>query len=291
MPHRIAAIEGKGHFVGTILQAQGLEDGSTYYFEGDDQAFIDGKMKLHGTGSEDYFNGGWYAVMDKWDRGMSLPLHGALAYDLMTSRTGGYRFYLTDKLNFNDSFRLTIEHQPEAKTNVKADYSSIGLFYADRPPFENTEEKINGGPAALPLRQKLTAQGMVYSLYWLATADYQDPSIVFGLKPSDSWTTKIDAGSVPIVQVSLHGLDKGRYKVYVEYGSTAGGPFSIWQRTSQISGWIPTELALPPEGRQTIYVGEIDITEEQRTITIRKKPSDATSVRVYSFQFEKAASN
>jgi hypothetical protein len=50
---------------------------------------------------------------------MSLPFHGALTYDLMTSRTGGFRFYLADKMNFNDSLRLTIEHQPEANTNVK----------------------------------------------------------------------------------------------------------------------------------------------------------------------------
>ena len=58
---------------------------------------------IHGTGSEDYFNGGWYAVMDRWDRGVSLPIHGALLYDLKTARTGGYRFYLSDKVNFDSS--------------------------------------------------------------------------------------------------------------------------------------------------------------------------------------------
>lgn len=30
--------------------------------------------------------------MDRWDRGVSLPIHGALLYDLKTARTGGYRF-------------------------------------------------------------------------------------------------------------------------------------------------------------------------------------------------------
>ncbi|HTE33897.1 MAG TPA: DUF2961 domain-containing protein [Chryseolinea sp.] len=118
--HTIADVKGKGHYIGTVLMAQGLEDGNTGFFEGDDRATIDGKLKLHGTGSEDYFNGGWYAIMDRWDRGISLPIHGSLDYDLMRSRTGGYRFYLSDKLNFNQSFQLTIEHQPEAKNNVKA---------------------------------------------------------------------------------------------------------------------------------------------------------------------------
>jgi hypothetical protein len=287
-PHLIANVKGRGHYVGTILQTQGLEEGSTYYFEGDDRTFIDGKLKLHGTGSEDYFNGGYYAVMDKWDRRMSLPIHGSLAYDLMTSRTGGYRFFLTDKLNFNDSLRLTIEHQPEDKINVRTDYTSVGLFYADDPQFENTQINIDDKVTKIPERHKLTAQGMMYSLYWLATADYQDPSIVFGLKPSDSWTTKIDIEAVPIVQVSLHGLDNGRYKAYIEYGKTAqGSPFSVWQRSSQISGWIPTNIETPSQEAKTVYVGNIEITDELKTITLRKKLSDTASVRVFSLIFEK----
>jgi hypothetical protein len=290
VPHLIANVKGRGHYIGTILQTQGLEEGSTYYFEGDDRAYIDGKMKFHGTGSEDYFNGGYYAVMDKWDRGMSLPIHGSLAYDLMTSRTGGYRFYLSDKLNFNDSFRLTIEHQPEDKVNVKTDYTSVGLFYADKPQFEITELSIDDKTTNIPQRHKLTAQGMMYSLYWLATADYQDPSIVFGLKPSDSWTTKIDIEAVPIVQVSLHSLDNGRYKTYIEYGTTEDKkPFSLWQRSAPVSGWIPTDIEKPAGGGKTVYAGDIEITDELKTITLRKRPSDAASVRIFSFRFEKIA--
>jgi hypothetical protein len=288
VPHLIASVKGRGHYIGTILQTQGLEEGSTYYFEGDDRAFIDGKMKFHGTGSEDYFNGGYYAVMDKWDRGMSLPIHGSLEYDLMTSRTGGYRFYLSDKLNFNDSFRLTIDHYPEDKVNVKTDYTSIGLFYADKPIFENTDIRIEDKIIKVPQKHKLTAQGMMYSLYWLATADYQDPSIVFGLKPSDSWTTKIDIEAVPIVQVSLHALDNGRYKAYIEYGKSENGtPFSIWQRSSKISAWIPTDIEMPKEGGKIVYAGDIEITDELKTITLRKRPSDTASIRVFSFLFEK----
>ena len=291
VPHLIANIKGRGHYIGTILQTQGLEEGSTYYFEGDDRAFVDGKLKLHGTGSEDYFNGGWYAVMDKWDRGMSLPIHGALAYDLMTSRTGGYRFYLSDKLNFEDSLRLTIEHQPEDKINVKTDYTSVGLFYADKPQYENTEIRIEDKVTKHPQRHKLTPQGMVYSLYWLATAEYQEPSSVFGLKPSDSWTAKIDIAAVPMVQVSLLGLDNGRYKVYVEHGkSDKGGPFSVWQRSSQISGWIPTAIDTPEQENITVYAGEIEISDELKTITLRKKSADTASVRVFGFIFEKIES-
>lgn len=287
VPHVIADIKGKGHYIGTILIVQGLED-HTIFFEGDDRTIIDGKMRMHGTGSEDYFNGGYYAVMDKWDTGISLPLHGSLAYDKMTSRTGGYRFYLSDKLNFNTSFRLTIEHQPEDKTNVKADYTSIGLFYAEKPQYENTEIRIDEKVAKIPRLEKLTPQGMLFSLYWNATADYQDPGIIFGLKKVDSWTSNIDLEAVPIVRVSLPQLDNGRYKLHIEYGKTENGsPFSVWQRLKKISDWIPTDIETPAEGGKIIYAGEIDITDELKTITLRKKLADDATVCIYKLIFEK----
>lgn len=203
-PYLISNVKGRGHYIGTVLITQGLENGSTYYFEGDDIATIDGEMRLHGTGSEDYFNGGYYAIFDKWDTRMSLPTHGSIAYDLATSRTGGYRFYLADKLNFDDSFRLTIEHQPEDQTQVKTDYQSMAMFYADKPIFENTNQIIEEKTKTETYRERLTPQGMFFSLYWNASADYQDPAIVFSLKKMDSWTQNVDIDAVPLAQLSLH---------------------------------------------------------------------------------------
>ncbi len=292
IPHTIADVSGKGHFMGTILIAQGLEDGHTRFFEGDDITSIDGEMKLHGTGSEDYFNGGYYAVLDKWDAGFSLPIHGSLTYDQMTSRTGGYRFYLSDKLNFEKSFKLTIEHQPEDSVNVKTDYTSIGLFYAEKPQFENTEIRIDDRLTKISHLDKLSPQGMSFTLYWNATADYQDPAIVFSLNHSDEWYASVDMEAIPMVQVSLTGLDNGRYRLYIEYGETENGkPFSIWQRSKQISGWIPTETETPSNVGKTLYAGDIDITEALKTISLRKKLEDNASIRVYNLLFEKVESH
>ena len=99
--------QGKGHYVGTIHQAQGLRPGMTLFFEGDDTTYVDGKMRLHGTGSEDYYNGGWYALLDRWDRGISMPVHGSLDYSLPMGRTGGYRFFLSDKMPFEKEILQT----------------------------------------------------------------------------------------------------------------------------------------------------------------------------------------
>jgi len=56
--HVFLDIKGRGHYVGTILWAEGVKKGSTTFFEGDDSTATDGVFRIHGTGSEDYFNGG-----------------------------------------------------------------------------------------------------------------------------------------------------------------------------------------------------------------------------------------
>lgn len=285
-PHTIADIKGRGHYVGTILITQGLQEGSTWYFEGDDRATIDGELRLHGTGSEDYFNGGWYAVMDRWDRGMSLPIHGSLDYDLMTSRTGGYRFYLTDKLNFDKSFNLTIEHQPDANNNVKTDYTSLGFFYADPPQYENTSIVIDEEVKKISYRDKLTAQGMKFSLYWNANASYEDPAMVFSMKASNEWFATIDPEAVPVAQIFLSNLDNGKYKLTVEYETNdVSGQFSIWQRSRQISEWLDATTAAPGKTK-VVGAGEIEITDDVKTITIRKKSGD-TTVKIHALLFER----
>lgn len=122
--------KGKGHYVGTLLQSQGKTYTEfTEFFEGDDSTVIDGVKALHGTGSEDYFNGGWYAQAGGWVERLGTSLHGCLDYSLPLSRTGGYRFYLTDKLPFNREFYHSIEHGPE-KNNRAVTYTSVALYYA-----------------------------------------------------------------------------------------------------------------------------------------------------------------
>lgn len=131
--HLLLNTSGKGHFIGTILQCQGTAPGMTLFFEGDDSTVVDGKLTLHGTGSEDYFNGGWYAFPDRWDAAFSLPFHGSLDYSLPYCRTGAYRFYLSDKIPFEKTFYHSIEHGP-VNNNIPAIYTSLSFYYGSQPP-------------------------------------------------------------------------------------------------------------------------------------------------------------
>ena len=129
---QLAAIKGKGHYVGTVLLGQGVQPGGTSFWEGDDITTADGEMTIHGTGTEDYFNGGWYDLPGRWDGPQSFPLCGCLDYSRKLGRTGGYRFYLNDKLPFNQGLLETIEHGPE-DNDVPANYTSVAYYYRSQP--------------------------------------------------------------------------------------------------------------------------------------------------------------
>ncbi len=263
-PHIFADIKGKGHYVGTILQAQGLKAGMTFFFEGDDSTSIDGSFRLHGTGSEDYFNGGWYAMMDRWDDKMSLPLHGSLGYSLPYCRTGGYRLYLTDKLSFEKSFFHSIEHGP-VKNDFPADYTSMAFYYSDSPaevtssPPEILSEVFI--PDTLYMYPQLTNFTLYGNMGVETTWKYGTGGESYLFTPgTESW-----------LRLSLKEITEGKYSIYFDLiNDPAGCEFSVWQRQKQVSGWL-SSYSSREERVRDLYISDITISETQKTLTIRFK--------------------
>ncbi len=132
-PFEFLSTEGQGHVVGCILQCQTMGEGNTYYFEGDDQTTIDGELVVHGTGSEDFFNGGWYDVPSRWEKRLSFPLSGCLGYQKHLGRTGGYRLMIGDAYAFKSSILQTIEHAA-TKNSLENDYCSVSYAYLAGTP-------------------------------------------------------------------------------------------------------------------------------------------------------------
>lgn len=167
-PFTFLDMRGKGHIVGAILQAQGMPPGAIpEFFEGDDETTIDGELVIRGTGSEDFFNGGWYDVPGRWETRVSLPLSGSLDFKRHLGRTGGYRFMITDAYPFTQSIRQTIEHGPVGN-KFPSDYTAVTFLYSDTNPHAT------------------------YTLPALAARRVADPdSVVF----TPGWTTPVHAFS------------------------------------------------------------------------------------------------
>ncbi|MBK8096373.1 MAG: DUF2961 domain-containing protein [Planctomycetes bacterium] len=123
--YAIAEIAGPGRFLGLLQALQGV--GDLWYLEGNEEFFVDGEAtpSILGTGSEDYYNGGWY-----WDRGtFALPLHGlGMKAEWTTNRTTPWRLQLPDAVPFTTGFRAQIEHG--SRNEVRDGYySSVALWY------------------------------------------------------------------------------------------------------------------------------------------------------------------
>ena len=134
---------GSGHVVGVVMTAGCAAPGRCMlpsvanldgaHLEGDERISIDGSRwpQIHGTGFEDFFNGGFYFVHGPF----TLPTHGNPAQVATTSprRPGlnlrsAYRLFLADAIPFRSGIRLAIEHGPA--DDVPAEMSSVVFHYA-----------------------------------------------------------------------------------------------------------------------------------------------------------------
>ncbi len=125
-PFKIVEAEGAGHLVGISLNAEGYDD-SYWYLEGDESFWVDGEFRGQGTGTEDYFNGGWYFQ----DGPFAAPYHGVVFMEPERGRVAAYRWHLPDPVRFRDSIRVELEHGHG--NEVLADLATVAFWYQTEP--------------------------------------------------------------------------------------------------------------------------------------------------------------
>ncbi len=289
-PYEFLNINGHGHFVGTSLQAQGKNPGMTLFFEGDDVCTVDGEMRAHGTGSEDFFNGGWYALPDRWDQGYSLPLHGSLTYSVPLARTGGFRFYLTDKIPFHKSFKLTIEHGPE-ENKIPVDYTSVSYYYSEHSlannPVPNKEMLYAVQPPTtfeywlqlLPVKAMSSGSTLVYDNWKDEKANKNYEVFSFSGKPGNK------------IKFELEVPGKGEYKLYVTFvKGPEFGDIKVSQRQVEINNLI-SAYSDNPEIAEKVFIGNLNIEKGTNsvTFTLGKNQNNPTinTLKIHRLYLEK----
>ena len=136
-------VEARGKFVG-VSHTMTEGPGSRLYLEGDERVHVDGSRSpaIHGTGSEDFYESGWY-----FNRGTySNPLTGAPGYETAgfgckAVCDGTYRLMLTDAVPFARSLRFGIE-------DVDAHYASTAFWYGQRGDGLLETDAVDVGDAA-----------------------------------------------------------------------------------------------------------------------------------------------
>lgn len=125
--------EGFGHYVGCHLDIHNLRltRENNWYGEGDDMIFIDGDTwppRLHGTGTEDYFDTAWAPTQSE-----TAPYHGIIlpGQKNWAGKITLYRYHIEDPIMFRRSIRVTIEHGHNNRRSD--DYSSTAYWYQSEP--------------------------------------------------------------------------------------------------------------------------------------------------------------
>ncbi len=263
---------GKGHYVATLLQAHGLTPGMTYFFEGDDSTAVDGSFRIHGTGSEDYFNGGWYALPDKWDNKFSLPVSGCLDYNLPYCRTGGYRLYFADKISFEKSIYQSIEHGPEGN-KIPVSYTSLSFYYCSTAPAFIQPPTYGSTSVDAPNVFTLYPQLMHVNI----DGDINTKTQWVYNTGGESFIYTINDGNSTI-GMPLEKMSWGHYWLYVDIAKLPQGcEFSVWQKQTQISGWFSTDSA-KQERVEALYAGEVVVNGFQNSVTLHFKTSGTKNI-------------
>jgi len=133
--YRLLDAAGRGKHVGTMLFMSGHKNDLVVipnwypFLEGDETIVSDGELAAQGTGTEDYFNGGWYF----WDGLYSHPF-GALIdqfrdEDTDTGKVSVLRWHvLTEGIRFDESLTFDFEYGPD-EPELLDEYSSVAYYY------------------------------------------------------------------------------------------------------------------------------------------------------------------
>ncbi len=157
-PYTVAEIEGRGHYVGTVLTIQSSM--GSWLGESDDRFYIDGEEipSLVGTGMEDYFTDAWnHRLYTNLQAGISIYEPKGL-----DQRVTAYRWHIADPITFTRMLKVEIERRsyaaitnPETGEEMTWDFkyrpdvfSSVAFWYACEPApqfweFAPVSERLN----------------------------------------------------------------------------------------------------------------------------------------------------
>jgi hypothetical protein len=140
----LARIDGSGHLAGVVLRLSSNDPDQRRILEGDDRIFVDGQISpsIHGTGTEDFFNGGWYYKFGPF----SAPWHGNPAHfvDESGDHTTQFRFFVSDFVPFTQDIRVGMEHGP--RNDEAGTFAATTFWYGSRASRSVPVEVHAGSP-------------------------------------------------------------------------------------------------------------------------------------------------
>jgi hypothetical protein len=251
---------GTGHVVGSLLTISNTTvDG---VLEGDERIFVNSSSynpQIHGTGTEDVFNGGFY-----FSKGIfNLPVHGApLRYVNAGNRqTSMYRLALADVMPFEKSLLFKIEHGPSDDLNATYEGAVFAYIAKNKESLVQTDSlQIRNSASETAHNYSITSQNWTGSF----TSDYfgRDVAAVFsGLgrahKGTCQFTMSINPANqgVRLSRIMDHGVANQKARVYVN--------------NAQVGTWYTGGVNLSHKARYDSFEIPASFTSGKSSITIK----------------------
>ena len=174
----LATIAGSGHIVATSLLAKcyppAEDEIPRACLEGDERIYVDGSDSpdLYGTGTEDFFNGGFYFMNGTFSR----PTHGNEYSRVVENEPGtldgfsedaAWRLFAVDPLEFRSGISMGIEHGnpawvtgPPHKSTWPGDYSSVVSWYGIPTPAMRLVDQVAVSDAASEAAHRYVSIGL-----------------------------------------------------------------------------------------------------------------------------------
>lgn len=141
----VDGIEGKGHYVGTVLHV-GLNGDNSWWGEGEIKFFMDGDTEyptICGTGTEDYFGGAYNWDVDGVYTTYTTPFLGMHQLEQpdglynIQPRFSMYRWHVMDPVRFEEDMKVTIQDlgwRREGRYLARRDdFYSVAYWYQTLP--------------------------------------------------------------------------------------------------------------------------------------------------------------
>jgi len=246
--YRFASVDGAGHFVGVSYTMKGPIDGS--YMEGDERFYVDESRSpaLYGTGTEDYFNGGWYFWLGRF----SLPLHGS-AFSLVwtprkRSTTAAYRVHVGDMVPFFRNARMGIEHDAD-NTNTDDSHTSVAYLYRYPARLLCLTDEIDVGERRSMQDHGYTAVGAEPTAEIASFYEGQEDTVLVRdsghmVRVSSEFVARVAKENVGILLRRRLDQSRGRQKalVYVD-GGFAGVWYDVYE--NPLLRWADSDFLVP----------------------------------------------
>lgn len=258
---------GKGKFVGVSHTMRGHITGGNIrdYLEGDERVYTDGNRspQLHGTGTEDFYEAGWYFNR----REFSNPMNGAPA---MPAKSFGceyqcdapYRLMIGDAVSFQSGITFGIEHGPTS--NDPAEYSSTAYWYGfDGEPGARITDTVDVGNAKSEKAHQYTGSGDVQTMTQTFEGDHDTEPVTQDVRSTTgavSFTVDVDRQNAGVTLRRMSNQSTGYQSASV---TVNGKPAGTWLQplANKTHQWLDDNYQLDPA-----------LTVGQRKLTVRLTP-------------------